>query len=96
MGSGGSSCSGLISICIGMEWLGGALSGCGCDDDCDDSSWNENKSWAGVDETSHVESYMGSSSSPAKFSLAYLDGVCVCFWVLGLEWLGCVEDVVWL
>ena len=45
-----------------------------CEDFERDSSWKEKRSRAGVDETSLADSYIGSSSVPAKFSFAYFDG----------------------
>ena len=75
MGSVGSSWSGLIAICVGMGrsgWV--SVFGLGCGDVVRDSSWKEKRSWAGVDEMSLADSYIGSSSVPAKFSFAYFDG----------------------
>ena len=75
MGSVGSSWSGLIAICVGMGQPGWVpVFGLGCEDFERDSSWKEKRSRAGVDETSLADSYIGSSSVPAKFSFAYFDG----------------------
>ena len=41
----------------------------------DDSSAKEKRSRAGVEETLLAESYIGSSTSAAKLSLVYLDGL---------------------
>ena len=95
-GSVGSSCSGLISICMGMGWLGWvAVSGVWCGGAVSGSSWKENRSWAGVDKMSLADSYMGSSSVPAKFSFAYLDEGGGWVWIIGSGALGCC-GVGWL
>ena len=97
VGRDGDSGSGLISICVGIGCsVGGTTSGCDFGEGSDDSSWNENRSWAGVDDMSLAESYMGSFSSPAKFSLAYLVGCCVWSWGVGLGLQGCGGVVVWV
>ena len=96
VGSIGSSWSGLIAICVGMGrsgWV--AVSGMGCSDIVSDSSWKENRSWAGVDEMSLADSYIGSSSVPAKFSFAYLDGGGGWVWIIESGAFGCC-DLDWL
>ena len=90
----GSSWFGFIAICVRMGCSGwGPVSNCGCEDESVDSSRKENRSWTGVEETSLAESYMGSSSSPAKFSLAYLDELFLCDGGEGVEEEGCEEGV---